>query len=128
MSNKVCSFCHKFSEDFDQDKLDLHYWKECAMLTVCQYCSQVVEIAGLVDHRINGECELDFQKCPRCSMAVPEAEFDDHLRSKLCRQARTGATVCPLCTEEIKPGNNDGWRRHLLVQSCANNPRVPSLD
>ena len=44
VSSKVCNFCHKFSEDFDQDKLDLHYWKECAMLGTCEYCGQVVEI------------------------------------------------------------------------------------
>ena len=98
VSNKVCNFCHKFSEDFNQDKLDLHYWKECAMLSGCQYCGQIVEIANLVDHRLNHECELEFRQCPRCQMAIPEAEFDDHIRTKLCHQSRPGATVCPLCS------------------------------
>ncbi len=35
-STKVCEFCGKFNKDFtDSNKLDIHLWKECPMLTTC---------------------------------------------------------------------------------------------
>ena len=41
---------------WNEDGLDLHYWKDCTMLTQCPACAQVTEIAGLPNH-LQDECE-----------------------------------------------------------------------
>lgn len=47
VKDNQCQFCHREDEDFNPESLDIHYWKECPMLTTCQECEQVIEIAGL---------------------------------------------------------------------------------
>lgn len=40
-----CQFCNKFDKTFEKtENLDLHFWKDCVMLTECKHCSQVIEI------------------------------------------------------------------------------------
>ena len=39
-AKKVCEFCGKFNKEFiDNNKLDIHLWKECPMLTTCEHCA-----------------------------------------------------------------------------------------
>lgn len=52
----TCQFCGAYDEGFDEEKLDLHFWKECPLLMSCEQCGQIVEIVGLTDHLV-GECD-----------------------------------------------------------------------
>lgn len=52
----VCMFCGKTDKTWNEDGLDLHYWKECPLLSPCPACAQIVEIAGLPEHLLD-ECE-----------------------------------------------------------------------
>lgn len=52
----TCMFCGERDKSWNEDALDLHYWKHCPLLTPCPACTQVVEIAGLPDHLLE-ECE-----------------------------------------------------------------------
>lgn len=59
-----CMFCGKSESGWTEDMLDLHYWKECPLLTPCPACAQIVEIAGLPEHLLE-ECEHkhNFEAC-----------------------------------------------------------------
>lgn len=52
----VCMFCGESDPRWNEDALDLHFWKSCPLLTPCPGCTQVVEIAGLPEHLLE-ECE-----------------------------------------------------------------------
>lgn len=52
----ICMFCGKKDKSWNEDGLDLHYWKECPLLAPCPACAQIVEIAGLPEHLLD-ECE-----------------------------------------------------------------------
>jgi hypothetical protein len=39
--NTMCMFCGVHNDTWDEDALDLHYWRECPMLHACPACSQV---------------------------------------------------------------------------------------
>lgn len=52
----LCMFCGKSDKSWNEDGLDLHYWKECPLLSPCSACAQIVEIAGLPEHLLD-ECE-----------------------------------------------------------------------
>ena len=42
----TCQFCGKYDASFTDEKLDMHYWQECAMLMSCNECGQVrIEVA-----------------------------------------------------------------------------------
>jgi centrosomal protein CEP104 len=60
----VCMFCGKKDKSWNEDGLDLHYWKECPLLSPCHACAQIVEIAGLPEHLLD-ECEHkdEFEAC-----------------------------------------------------------------
>lgn len=52
---KACGFCGAVSESFASDEgLNSHYWRACPLLTRCNECQQVVEIACLAVH-LTGE-------------------------------------------------------------------------
>lgn len=51
----VCNFCGRYDEAFNSESIDIHYWKECPMLTTCWECEQVIEIQFMADHLVN-EC------------------------------------------------------------------------
>ncbi len=52
----MCNFCGRYDESFNQESIDLHYWKECPMLTECWECNQVIEVQQLSEHLVE-ECE-----------------------------------------------------------------------
>ena len=35
VDEKVCNFCGVYDENFNEESIDIHYWKECPMLTTC---------------------------------------------------------------------------------------------
>ena len=118
----------------------------CALTCTCVF--QVVEIAGYTDHLLS-ECEQksEFKSCPRCSEAVPNAEYHQHVPEETCKRAHpltiphtvtlhirytlscfvsaseSDKNRCPLCHENISSGEN-GWKTHLMSASgCKQNPR-----
>ena len=86
-SFSMCIFCGERSEAFNEEGLDLHYWKECPMLKRCQHCKQVVEIANLSAHLLT-ECDKkeEFGLCKRCTEAIPKNDLDAHVKAKTCNR------------------------------------------
>ncbi|XP_013412883.1 centrosomal protein of 104 kDa isoform X2 [Lingula anatina] len=122
--DKTCIFCGEKDEAFTEEGLDVHYWKSCPMLKRCTDCKQVVEIASFTEHQIS-ECEAkgNFSKCPRCTEAIPNTEFDQHIKDKTCNAAVADQSHCPLCHENI-PQGEEGWKNHLMGKDgCKHNPR-----
>eukprot|EP01015_Nassula_variabilis_P033834 TRINITY_DN8213_c0_g1_i4.p1 TRINITY_DN8213_c0_g1~~TRINITY_DN8213_c0_g1_i4.p1 ORF type:complete len:215 (-),score=44.76 TRINITY_DN8213_c0_g1_i4:84-728(-) len=122
----VCEFCGQFNEGFlNQDVYDVHLWRECPMLTMCDLCNQVVKISELNEHLID-ECEKRKlnRKCPRCKESVLASEYQDHVEEMACIPAKSLniANRCPLCHSDIPPGKQ-GWQVHLLEDGCPNNER-----
>jgi len=60
MRCRFCQFCGLEDPALSEEKLDLHYWQECPMLTSCKLCEQVIEIATLNEHLLS-ECEVAGQ-------------------------------------------------------------------
>lgn len=121
-----CPFCGKADPNFaSADVLDVHYWKECAMLVSCALCNQILEIPKLNAHLLF-ECEHQDQagECPRCKEAIPVEELDDHVEQQTCYPSKPPgmANRCPLCHEDVPPGV-DGWKQHILTDGCPNNER-----
>ncbi|XP_031412489.1 centrosomal protein of 104 kDa isoform X2 [Meleagris gallopavo] len=124
--DNLCIFCGERNESFTEEGLDLHYWKRCPMLTRCEHCKQVVEIASLTEHLLT-ECDKkdSFGKCQRCSEAFPKDELLDHIKSKTCNAAKPEnvANHCPLCHDNFSPGE-EAWKSHLMgTDGCAMNLR-----
>ncbi|NXH18786.1 CE104 protein, partial [Bucco capensis] len=122
----LCIFCGERDESFTEDRLDLHYWKHCPVLTRCQHCKQVVEIASLTEHLLT-DCKQkeSFGQCPRCSEAIPREELPKHLKSKACNSAKPEhvANHCPLCHANFSPGE-EAWKSHLVGKDgCKMNQR-----
>uniref|UniRef100_A0A6J0SSX4 Centrosomal protein of 104 kDa isoform X1 n=1 Tax=Pogona vitticeps TaxID=103695 RepID=A0A6J0SSX4_9SAUR len=124
--DNLCIFCGEQDESFTEQSLDLHYWKRCPMLTRCDFCKQVVEIASLTDHLL-AECDKkdNFGKCSRCCEALPKQELPRHVKGKACNPAKPKkvANRCPLCHENFTPGE-EAWKVHLMGKDgCRMNPR-----
>ncbi|XP_029974326.1 centrosomal protein of 104 kDa isoform X2 [Salarias fasciatus] len=124
--DNICIFCGKKDDSFTEDRLDLHYWKHCAMLRRCEQCGQVVEIAGFTEHLL-GECENSskFSRCPRCSEAVAADGLADHVRGPNCNPpvSTKDFNHCPLCHENFMPGE-EAWKAHLMGrEGCKQNSR-----
>ena len=98
----VCQFCGVYDESFTDDKLDLHYWKDCPMLTSCEQCGQVVEVASLNEHLVE---ECDRNQAFRYNPPLGEK----------------GYRGCPLCGIDL-PDDPEDARRHLVYE-CQGNPR-----
>ncbi|XP_036598544.1 centrosomal protein of 104 kDa [Trichosurus vulpecula] len=111
----LCIFCGERDDSFTEEGLDLHYWKHCPMLTRCEHCKQVVEIASLTEHLLT-ECDRrdEFGKCHRCCEAILKEELPKHIKVKACNPARSEklANRCPLCHENFTPGE-EAWKSHL---------------
>ncbi|CDW88088.1 centrosomal protein of 104 kda [Stylonychia lemnae] len=123
---KKCQFCGKNDSAFAQsENIDMHYWRECIMLTECTFCSQVIEISTYNQHLLN-ECDKakDFKQCGRCKESVNVAEYEQHVADKSCliNKPLKAANRCPLCHQDIKPGES-GWKKHLTDEGCPKNPR-----
>ncbi|KAM6435484.1 centrosomal protein of 104 kDa isoform 1-T3 [Liasis olivaceus] len=124
--DNLCIFCGERDESFTEEGLDLHYWKHCPMLTRCDFCKQVVEIASLTEHLLT-ECEKkdNFGKCSRCCEALPKDELPRHIKGRACNPAKPEkvANRCPLCHENFAPGE-EAWKVHLMgKEGCRMNPR-----
>ncbi|NXC98870.1 CE104 protein, partial [Certhia familiaris] len=127
--DNLCIFCGERNESFTEEGLDLHYWKHCPMLTRCEQCKQMLEIASLTEHLLT-DCDKrdSFGKCPRCREAVPRDELPKHIKSRICNPARPEnvANHCPLCHENFPPGE-EAWRYHLMDKDgCKMNQRRAS--
>lgn len=118
----VCSFCGTQNRGWNEDALDLHYWKECPLLCPCPACAQIIEIAGLPDHLLS-ECEqkTKFRLCGVTNLAIRVSEFDSWSASPNCRQAPAHCMYCPLCLATVED-TDDAWREHLVF-GCPQNPR-----
>ncbi|NXX58905.1 CE104 protein, partial [Scopus umbretta] len=124
--DNLCIFCGERDESFTEEGLDLHYWKHCPMLTRCEHCKQVVEIASLTEHLLT-DCDKkdSFGKCQRCSEALPKDELPKHIKSKTCNAAKPEnvANHCPLCHDNFPPGE-EAWKSHLMGKDgCKMNQR-----
>ncbi|XP_048375187.1 centrosomal protein of 104 kDa [Sphaerodactylus townsendi] len=130
--DNLCIFCGERDESFTEEGLDLHYWKHCPMLTRCDHCKQVVEIASLTEHLLT-ECDRkdSFGKCARCCEALPKDELLRHVKGKVCNPAKPEkvANHCPLCHENFAPGE-EAWKVHLMGKDgcCVNPRRLPALN
>ncbi|KFQ82934.1 Centrosomal protein of 104 kDa [Phaethon lepturus] len=124
--DNLCIFCGVRDESFTEEGLDLHYWKHCLMLTTCEHCKQVVEIASLTEHLLTDCGKKDsFGKCQRCSEALPKDELPKHIKSKTCNAAKPEdiANHCPLCHDNFSPGE-EAWKSHLMGNDgCKMNQR-----
>ncbi|NWQ91036.1 CE104 protein, partial [Burhinus bistriatus] len=128
--DNLCIFCGERDESFTEEGLDLHYWKHCPMLTRCEHCKQVVEIASLTEHLLT-DCDKkdSFGKCQRCSEALPKDELPKHIKSKTCNSAKPEnvANHCPLCHDNFPPGE-EAWKSHLMGNDgCKMNQRRLSI-
>jgi centrosomal protein CEP104 len=105
-----CQFCDESNPAFAEgEAMDLHFWKDCPMLTECQYCNQVIEIETLNQHLLH-ECEkhLDFKECPRCRESIHISTFDRHSSEKACLISKPAkaANRCPMCHQDITPAGD----------------------
>jgi len=123
-----CQFCGRVDKNFFSEiKLDMHYWRECPMLTTCPQCQQVAQIVDLTKHLLS-ECSASrCQQCPRCKMAILKEEYNDHLKRFACTPAKnpSEAMRCPLCAQDVPPKPED-WNQHIMTQGCPNNERTIS--
>ncbi|XP_063173495.1 centrosomal protein of 104 kDa isoform X2 [Candoia aspera] len=124
--DNLCIFCGERDESFTEEGLDLHYCRHCPMLTRCDFCKQVVEIASLTEHLLT-ECEKkdSFGKCSRCCEALPKDELPRHIKGRACNPAKPekAANRCPLCHDNFTPGE-EAWKVHLMGKDgCRMNPR-----
>lgn len=118
-----CMFCGASDPEWNEDSLDMHYWKDCTFLTPCPACAQVVEIAGLADHLLD-ECEHRdmYVNCDVTGLAVRSDDYPEFQKSQSYRPAPDEHFYCPLCYQAC-PDNDVAWRRHISMQ-CTANPRI----
>jgi centrosomal protein CEP104 len=126
----TCQFCSRKDPTLTEDALDMHYWKECPMLTSCAQCEQVIEVALLNEHLLK-ECENkdNHRQCLRCNEAIAAQFFEQHSQRASCLPAKpvSKANRCPLCHKDCKAGVQ-GWKQHILAgQGCPKNPRTAHL-
>ena len=126
----TCHFCGRHDESFTDEKLDLHYWRECPMLTSCSRCQQIIEVATLNDHLLH-ECaqKANHQQCGRCGEAIASKFYKMHVKRNSClkKEPLSVASRCPLCHKNIGPGE-EGWKSHLLTgKGCPKNERTKHL-
>ncbi|XP_052122391.1 centrosomal protein of 104 kDa isoform X2 [Frankliniella occidentalis] len=123
---KACDFCGAVSESFASGEgLNSHYWRACPLLTRCNECQQVVEIACLATH-LTEECELRalYRRCGGCTEAVPLQRMQLHVSS--CVPLGAQCRRCPLCHSDVRD-TDAAWRSHLMgptAKLCAAHPRL----
>lgn len=116
-SYTTCMFCNVHDPTWNEDGLDLHYWKDCTLLTQCPACSQVTEIAGLPQH-LTQECEKknDYVFDELTGLSVKRGE-DLGLEPP-----PTNCAYCPLCIASVED-TDEAWLKHLS-QVCPQNKRI----
>lgn len=79
-----CLFCKQTEASIlaVSNSMNSHYWRMCPMLVRCKECSQVIEVATLVEHLVI-ECEHreNYTQCPQCTEAVRLDDFENHANS-----------------------------------------------
>ena len=112
----TCMFCGISDPTWNEDALDLHYWKDCAMLAPCPACKQVVEVAGMADHLLE-ECEhkADYMQ-HESGLAVKKSELDSYSNLD---PLLSGKMYCPLCIKTVSDTDDD-WKSHLFTYCTAN--------
>jgi len=98
----TCQFCGIEDPTFTGETMDVHYWRECPLLTQCEHCQQVVEVSGLRSHL-----------CEECESGAPA----------LAAARSLAPGCCPLCGANMGSGREEDWREHLL-SGCPKNPRM----
>jgi len=99
----MCQFCLRQDAQNDEGVLDVHYWRECPMLMLCELCEQVIEIATLHQH-LQEECESGEAARAKAASIPPGR--------------------CGLCSADVGcVATDEDWRQHLLVAGCPENPR-----
>ena len=98
----TCQFCFEHNAEFTEERLDIHYFKDCPMLCSCEQCGQIVEVSALNDHLVE---ECDQNQTFRYQAPL----------------GRPGYTGCPMCGTELSADPEE--RRRHLVEECAGNPR-----
>ncbi|XP_059485155.1 centrosomal protein of 104 kDa isoform X2 [Neocloeon triangulifer] len=126
-SYRMCIFCKRRDPSFTEQGLNVHYWKSCPMLTRCNHCRQVIEVACLTRHLLE-VCEVrrTYRKCRMCLEAISVDAFEEHIISRRCALAvpESKGSRCPFCHLNIPPWE-DGWRAHLTgPRPCAAHPRL----
>ncbi|KAI9360359.1 hypothetical protein DFJ73DRAFT_76828 [Zopfochytrium polystomum] len=125
---RICIFCEQSNPAFTEEALDIHYWKDCPMLTGCPLCNQIVEVPVLTSHMLT-ECDNRslVKMCSRCQEAVLASEYLPHISRQTCMPASQvpGVSRCPLCHFDV-PNGEQGWKRHLLHgNGCPEQERKP---
>jgi len=117
-----CMFCGAGAPHWNEDALDLHYWKDCPVLAPCPACAQVVEVAGLPEHLLR-ECEYHdaFVHCKTTGLAIRKSEWAAWEVGPNCRSAPSDSFFCPLCLELVQD-SDPAWRKHLVF-GCRGNAR-----
>lgn len=95
----TCAYCGRQDNMFTKTNLDVHYWRDCPMLTQCEFCQQVVEISDLYAH-LRDECGN--------VQGVPAGFLPG---------------TCPFCHIRVGSGNDRDWIEHLCILGCRMNPR-----
>ena len=119
----TCMFCGMRDSTWNEDALDLHYWKDCALLAPCPACAQVVEVAGMADHLLD-ECEHkdEYTSCATTGLAIKKNELRDWNASAECKPCPTGTMYCPLCLGFVED-TDDAWRSTYLKIA----PKIPAV-
>ena len=119
----TCTFCRASDKAWDEEALDVHYWKDCPLLVPCPACAQVVEIAGLPEHLLE-ECEqkINYVSCDVTGLAIRKNELSAWRNNPSCKTALTGNMYCPLCVAQVAD-SDDAWIGHLS-RSCPKNART----
>eukprot|EP00743_Colponemidia_sp_Colp-15_P004277 GILK01004614.1.p1 GENE.GILK01004614.1~~GILK01004614.1.p1 ORF type:complete len:582 (-),score=111.33 GILK01004614.1:353-1981(-) len=121
----TCQFCGKYDPNFNDENMDMHFWKDCPMLCSCAQCGQVIEITTL-NHHLLQECEKqhEHKECPRCKEAVHVQDIDAHVAAAMCKPANPKANRCPLCHNDVGVGEK-GWKAHLMGEpGCPHHERT----
>lgn len=137
----TCDFCGRRDPAFeDGEQLDLHFYHDCPMLTLCWVCEQVVEIAELYEHLRTQCCEEDGEaakraeaqaaaqrmswgQCPLCAADLDHPELAQPRCSCGAAWPRDSA-LCGHC-ERRRPDapEHADWMEHILVSGCPGNKR-----
>jgi centrosomal protein CEP104 len=123
----TCMFCGARDKSWNEDALDLHYWKYCALLVSCPACAQVIEIADLSEHMLD-ECEQkdQYEPCEVTGLAIRKSELDAWQRSPNCKPTKAGCMHCPLCPESVQD-TKEAWWNHLMLECSGNKRRIPRV-
>lgn len=115
-----CMFCGASDKTWNEELLDVHYWRDCPLLSACPACSQVVEIAGLPEHLLQ-ECEAKdgYQLCETTGLAILKDEFNEWTIGEKCIAPPANSMYCPLCLMVV-PDSDDLWKDHLCKECPAN--------